>query len=551
MTGRVRHRFGPGRGWTRLLAGNLAVGVGYWGLAELGSVVEFTGQVQVAWLPVGFASAMLYFGDLGWFAGGAVADVLVGTGVFPFHYHLLASPLVFGETPGNTVEFVLIACLMRRLLGRHSTLERPRDVAAMLAALAAGVSVSTVIGTVSVWRGGLSAPSGLWSVAYTWWLGDMSGGLLVVPLMLVWGQELAARRRAGWRGPGAGWRAAGRWAATLALVTALSVAAFSFRYPLPYVVFPALILAAVNLGLRGGTAALALAMATAIGMTAARTDPFAQQSITAEALSTQLYILVATLTTLTVGAAASAQRRSAAELAAFQRRAARRADAERQRIARDLHDSVSQTLFSLGLHAGIARHEAARAALPPGSALPSAVAEISGLAQAALLEMRASIFDLRGGAVAEQGLVTALAAHGAALAVRHDLRVTVTGPEERLPLTPRTEELLYRIGQEAVTNAVKHSGSPAVSADVSVTGPLVLLAVRDQGQGFDPAASYAGHLGLDLMRARAREAGGTAEIRSGPGTGTAVQVSVPAVAPVRAGAPAPPGPPAGPPASVT
>ncbi|MBO0802489.1 MAG: hypothetical protein J2P25_05375, partial [Nocardiopsaceae bacterium] len=182
-------------------------------------------------------------------------------------------------------------------------------------------------------------------------------------------------------------------------------------------------------------------------------------------------------------------------------------------------------------------------------ALADAVAEMTGLAHAALLEMRAAIFDLRGDAVAEQGVVAALAAHGAALAVRHDVRVDVTGPADRLPLAPRTEETLFRIGQEAVTNAVKHSGSPAVSAAVSAqaraAGTRIVLIVRDQGDGFDPDGSYAGHLGLSLMRSRAAEAGGTVEIHSVPGAGTTVRVTVPAVAP------APPGPRAAPPASAT
>src|SRR6478735_8791672 len=69
----------------RLLLGNLAVGAGYYALARLGYVVQFTGGVQVAWLPVGFAAAMLYLGDLRWVFGPALADVLLGTGVVPFH----------------------------------------------------------------------------------------------------------------------------------------------------------------------------------------------------------------------------------------------------------------------------------------------------------------------------------------------------------------------------------------------------------------------------------------------------------------------------------
>ena len=389
----------------------------------------------------------------------------------------------------------------------------------------------------------------MWTIWHTWWLGDMSGGLLVAPLLLVWGQRLPPGA-----GPPLSRRLIGQAAVVLACVVGLSIVAFSMSYPLPYIVFPALIVAATYLGLRGATLALACSLAVAIGMTAVRTKPFAQQSITSEVLSTQLYIFTATLTMLSIGAAVSARRRAAEELAQTQRRSAERAEQERQRIARDLHDSVSQTLFSLGLHAGIAKHEASRAELASGSALPEAIAEMSALAQAALLEMRASIFDLRGGAVAEQGLVTALLAHGAALTVRHDVRVTVTGPEDRLPLSPRTEELLYRIGQEAITNAVKHSGSEAVAAQVSAAGGLVTLTVCDQGSGFDPDSPYSGHLGLGLMRSRAAETGGTVAVTSTPGSGTTVRAVVPAdsrPASGLAGLPGPRGQLAGPPGSGT
>jgi len=150
--------------------------------------------------------------------------------------------------------------------------------------------------------------------------------------------------------------------------------------------------------------------------------------------------------------------------------------------------------------------------------------------------------------------VTALAAHGAALTVRHDVRVTVTGPDDRLPLSPRTEELLYRIGQEAITNAVKHSGSQAVCAQVSAGDSLVTLTVRDHGSGFDPGGPYAGHLGLVLMRSRAAETGGTVEVTNTPGGGTTVRAAVPAdprAASGLAGLPVPRGQLAGPPEFVT
>jgi len=469
-----------------------------------------------------------------------VADLAIGTGRLPFEgYTLTAQTLV--TTAGNTVEFTLAAVLMRRWLGRPNHLERPVDVGLLFVALGIGTAVSAVTGSLALVRW-----SGLhWSdfpdSVRTWWLGDTSGGMLVAPLLIAWGLPP-------WRLDLSPQRAA-RAVAILAAVAGVSIAVFSSHHPLTYAVFPVLIVAAVYLGQRGATVALLLTFGVAVAMTAGNVGPFVQKSIDDEALNTQLYILVATLATLTLGGAVSARRRAAVELAESQRREAERAGEERQRIARDLHDSVSQTLFSLGLHAEIAKHEVERANVEPDAPLPTAIAAVSELAQGALLEMRASIFDLRGSALADQGLVAALRAHGAALAVRHAVQVTIDGPSERLPLATETEELVFRIGQEAVTNAVKHSGGQDVSVEIEVAGPDVHMRIRDEGSGFDPSASYAGHLGLELMRSRAADAGGSIAIDSAPGEGTTVHVVVPAVATV--GRPAPPAPQAVRPASVS
>jgi signal transduction histidine kinase len=525
-----------------LVIGSLVVAVGYWALARLGAVAVYTGNIQVAWLPVGFAAAMLYLGDLRWFVGGIVGDLSLGNSWIPFHEVAYNGPEWLG-TLGNTLEFTIAAVLMRLWLGRGSRLERPASLGLLFVAIAIGTATSAVIGTLAtVWDGGLRW-SEVPSSVRTWWLGDTSGGLLVAPLLLAWAQPP-------WRWPWRG-RQATEAVVILGAVIGLSIAVFNSHHPLTYIVFPALILAAVYLGQRGATVALVLTFVVAVVMTAANAGPFVARSINDEALSTQLYILVATVTTLILGTAISAMGRAAGELAESRRREAERGAEERQRIAHDLHDSVSQTLFSLGLHAGIAKHEVEHVTLPPASALPGAIDEVAELAQGALLEMRASIFELRGGAVAEQGLVAALAAHGAALTVRHDVRVSVEGPEERPPLADEVEELLFGIGREAISNAVKHSGSPTVSARITVEREGVSVAVRDEGVGFDPSRSYTGHLGLELMRSRAAEAGARAVIESVPDAGTTVRVLAPASAVRPAGPPAPPGPLAARPASVS
>ena len=201
---------------------------------------------------------------------------------------------------------------------------------------------------------------------------------------------------------------------------------------------------------------------------------------------------------------------------------------ERQRLARDLHDSVSQALFSMTMHVRAAerRLEPLGADADPARA---EVARLQELAKGALAEMRALIFELRPGALAEEGLGAALTKQAAAIAAREQVTIDVVAPPHRLPLSPDAEEHLYRIALEAMNNAVKHASPRRIDVAISVddTTSQVALAVTDDGIGFDSSAQYPGHLGLGTMRERASTLGGTATLESEPGTGTRVTVLVP------------------------
>jgi len=195
---------------------------------------------------------------------------------------------------------------------------------------------------------------------------------------------------------------------------------------------------------------------------------------------------------------------------------------ERRRLARELHDSVSQALYgtSLGAHA-------ARTALDRD---PDHVAEpleyILSLAEAALAEMRALIFELRPESLETEGLVSALSKQAAALQARHELVVaTELCDEPDLPLP--VKEDLYRIAQEAMHNTVKHAHASHVDLRLDRTPDGITLEIRDDGVGFDPSASFPGHLGLHSMRERVTNLGGTFEIESAQGQGAALRVHVP------------------------
>ena len=195
---------------------------------------------------------------------------------------------------------------------------------------------------------------------------------------------------------------------------------------------------------------------------------------------------------------------------------------ERQRLARELHDSVSQALYSiaLGTHTALAlleRENPVRAAKP--------LEYVLSLADAALAEMRALIFELRPDALEKEGLVAALSRHAEVILARHHLAVeTMFCEEPSAPLD--VKEALYRIAVESMNNAVKHAQATRISLRLQARDGIITLEVHDDGVGFDPQGGYPGHLGLRSMRERAAQIGAALEIESAPGLGTQVKVRV-------------------------
>ena len=195
-------------------------------------------------------------------------------------------------------------------------------------------------------------------------------------------------------------------------------------------------------------------------------------------------------------------RRAQTELAlGLQERAALE---ERQRLARELHDSVSQALYgiSLGANTALALFEVDR------TKVLDALNYVLSLAQTGLMEMRALIFELRPESLEMEGLATALTKQARALAGRHGIEVVLSLCDE--PDAPLTvKEALYRIAQEALQNAIKHARSDRLDVRLTCEDGGLSLEVCDNGVGFDPHAVYQGHLGLHSMRERATKVGGT------------------------------------------
>jgi PAS domain S-box-containing protein len=203
---------------------------------------------------------------------------------------------------------------------------------------------------------------------------------------------------------------------------------------------------------------------------------------------------------------------------------------ERARLARELHDSVSQALFSMRLHARTAQLALDKQGLPGDGPLGRSIVQLRELTQGALAEMRALIFELRPDALSEEGLVAALGKQAAALSVRCGLPIAVDGPRERLAVEPEVEEHLYRIVLEALNNTIKHAGAAHAAVRVVVADGRLTITISDDGTGFDAAQPRPGHLGLGTMRERADVLGAEMAVGAAGDRGTRVTVTLDAPA---------------------
>jgi signal transduction histidine kinase len=195
---------------------------------------------------------------------------------------------------------------------------------------------------------------------------------------------------------------------------------------------------------------------------------------------------------------------------------------ERQRLARELHDSVSQGLYGISLGAHTAR-EALDS--DPGEAI-APLEYVIVLTEACLAEMRALIFELRPESLASEGVIAAITKQVAVLRTRYKLSVDVQLVEEP-PLSLERKQALYRITQEALHNIVKHACASTVTLRLARQEGELILEVCDDGKGFDPTGPFPGHLGLLSMQERAAQMGGNCTIESAPAQGTFFRVCIP------------------------
>jgi PAS domain S-box-containing protein len=201
---------------------------------------------------------------------------------------------------------------------------------------------------------------------------------------------------------------------------------------------------------------------------------------------------------------------------------------ERSRLARDLHDAVTQTLFSASVIADVLPRIWERNPVEGKRRLE----ELRQLNRGALAEMRTLLLELRPSALIEANLADLLRQLAASIASRARVDVDVR-IDSQVELPPDVKVSLYRIAQEALNNVAKHSGASEAMVDLVVLparegdrSPCVRLSVSDNGSGFDPSISRPTHIGLDIMRERAGAIGAKLRIHSEMGKGTEVCAEV-------------------------
>ena len=250
----------------------LALAGAYYGAAEVVFALEVGGPVAaVVWLPVGVGIAALYLGGSRLWPGVLIGDLLANDyGTLPVGTALL-------QTCGNLAEILIAAELLRRAARRGPLLGSIRGLMGVLGALAAGTVVSATVGTLAQLAGGVIGVDEVPEVWRTWWLGDFTGALVIVPLAVAWSRR-----------PPSAWLDGRHLEAGALLVAVFVLGGLATRShePLMYLMFPALIWAALRFGARGATLAIAVAVGFTVWNTSHFLGPFVFSSISDSVVST-------------------------------------------------------------------------------------------------------------------------------------------------------------------------------------------------------------------------------------------------------------------------
>jgi signal transduction histidine kinase len=480
----------------------LALAAVYYGAAELVFWLEVGGPVAaVVWLPAGIGIAAVYLGGNRLWPGVLIGDLLANDyGASPVGTALL-------QTAGNMAEILIAATLLRRVARRGPPLGSIGGLMGMVVALAAGVTVSATVGTFAQLVGDVIDAGEMDMVWRTWWLGDFTGALVLVPLAIAWSRPPRMLLRA--RGVEGG--------ALVVVLVVLSHIATSTHDPLLYLLFPVLIWAALRFGTHGATLGVAVVAGFTVWNTSNFAGPFVFSEVSADVVSTQLFIAVAALTSLCLAAVVAEREEFGEGLRASRARLVEASDTERRKIVRNLHDGAQQRLSALAVHLRLAADGS-----PHPEDSEALIARAGDELTLAIEELRELSHGLPPALLAKLGLAGAIRS----IAARSALPVTLISlPGWRVDDT--AEATAYYVIAEAVTNAQRYSQATAIEVSAMALPHVLAIVVSDNGVGGASEVMSSGLLGL---RDRVEAIGGTFELESPPGQGTRVEAAIPAMA---------------------
>ena len=499
---------GPSRAWIQARPARYVVECAllaglYYGSAKVGYALDFAGPVAaIIWLPVGVGIAYLYLRGLVFWPGILVGDLLAND------YTALPLGSALGQTLGNVLEVLIAAWLLQRLSRERNLLESVEGVGRMMIPFAAATMVSATVGTLSLRLGDVVMTHAIVTVWRTWWLGDACGALVVVPLAIAWFRPFEAMTV----------RRYVEGAVMLGTTAALSEVALHSTRPIAYLAFPGLIWAALRFGQRGATLAILIVGSFTVWHVTHLSGPFYFHSITRTVLSAQLFIAVGAISALCVAAVVSERERLAVRFGESRAQMLRAADAERQRIERNLHDGAQQRLLALAVHLRLAAERAKQA---PEEA-PRLIEAAEGELQIAFDELRELSHGIHPTVLTDLGLATAIRS----VAARSTQSITLV-ELPALRADGAAEAIAYFVVMETLSNAQKHAPRASVRVRARASAEGLAIEVSDDGPG---GAKEAAGNGLRGLRDRVEDAGGTFRVDSVRGRGTRISARIPITA---------------------
>jgi signal transduction histidine kinase len=436
-----------------------------------------------------------------------------------------------GQAAGATLGAVTGAFVLWRIPRFDPSLSRLRDALAMIVLGAFGSSlVSSGVGVLSLYATGVQAYSGLASAWLVYWLGDATGVLLVTPIVFTLPRLVRTASRA----------LALELAALFALLTAACFVVFGdwsilsvHLHVLAFIVLPFVMWGAIDFGIAGAALSVFWIAAIATVLTALGDGPFADSTTFTNAVMLDVFFIALSLSGLSLAAVIAErerekdQRQTRQSESETNQRLIAAQEQERTRIARELHDDISQRLALLILDlnddAGRRQGEMAR--------VRADAMQIAADVQALSHRLHSSKLEVLGLARASKNFCEEFAAQQRIIVAFQD-----SGGLSGIPLPASL--CLYRVLQEAVHNAAKHSGARTVNVHLRGTAADVRLTVHDGGRGFDVQTAMSSRgIGLVTMHERVNLAGGQFSIESGQDRGTTINARVPLEAPRPAGLP--------------